>query len=394
MSMRPIITLAELFGPDVVYVPRRSPSLHGWSPMAPGFVDFQTGHQLPVAGGIPYVACAGVATPDIRAMYAHAGLPLEAELHLYRTASDYLELISRFRAARMRLAVQRVHPAAEVPDALGVVPLRLQQDLNDKGRMADFVPSNWLPARSVVEVKNLPPSSDLVGAGDPIVLKAASRVPNGGGHCVWICRTADDVECARRALAVESLVVVEEFLKLRRTVCVHAIVLADGTVCVAGMAEEVSDGARYLGNWLDREADAVPREAIDMVERIVGTAACRGYRGIVGIDLAFLDDGSLKVLDLNFRVNGSTAAVWLRDGPGAGRPAACMRLRGWTAAEPDTLCRAARRAIDRGVLVPLGAYDPTACAMGGVPRLHGLVLGATREAVAEQEERLANDGLI
>src|SRR6187401_219486 len=53
MSIRPAITLAELFGSRVVYVPRRSPSLHGWSPLDPGFVDFQTGHQLAVAGTVP-----------------------------------------------------------------------------------------------------------------------------------------------------------------------------------------------------------------------------------------------------------------------------------------------------------------------------------------------------
>ena len=73
MSIRPAITLAELFGSRVVYVPRRSPSLHGWSPLAPGFVDFQTGHQLAVAGTVPYVACAGVATAEIMALYAERG---------------------------------------------------------------------------------------------------------------------------------------------------------------------------------------------------------------------------------------------------------------------------------------------------------------------------------
>jgi len=70
-----------------------------------------------------------------------------------------------------------------------------------------------------------------------------------------------------------------------------------------------------------------------------------------------------------------------------------MRLRGWTASEPSALFRVARAAIARGTLVPLGAYDPTACEVGGVARLHGLVLGQSREAVADEERRLASEGL-
>ena len=343
MSIRPAITLAELFGSRVVYVPRRSPSLHGWSPLAPGFVDFQTGHQLAVAGTIPYIACAGVATAEIMALYADAGLAIDAQLHLYRNPDDYLKLIGAFRAEGARLAIQRVHPATEVPDSVGVIPLSLQQDLNDKGRMADVVPAAWLPDRHVIDVKDLPSSSELLRGGRGVVIKAATRLPNGGGHCVWICRTAGDVERARVALAGERLAVVEEFLDLCRTVCLHAVARADGTVSVTGKAEEVCEGERYLGNWLDPHADDVPREVIAVVRHIVERAVRRGYRGIVGIDVGFPRDGSPRILDLNFRVNGSTAAVWLREGLRTrGRGGQSMRLRGWTASEPSALFRVAR----------------------------------------------------
>ena len=57
-------------------------------------------------------------------------------------------------------------------------------------------------------------------------------------------------------------------------------------------------------------------------------AAARGYRGIAGIDVAFLEDGPPRVLDLNFRVNGSTAAAWLRSAVERERGAGSMRLRG------------------------------------------------------------------
>ena len=56
--------------------------------------------------------------------------------------------------------------------------------------------------------------------------------------------------------------------------------------------------------------------------------------------------------------------------------------------------RAVRRAIDRGTLVPLGLYDPSACGTGGVPRVGGLLLGNSREEVEAEDRRLAADGLV
>jgi hypothetical protein len=392
MSTRPALTLAEVFGADVVYSARRSPTLHGWSPLAPGFVDFQTGHQLPVAGGITYLACAGVATPEILSLYTRAGFSIDADLHLYRNASEYLQLIARFRAAGRKMAIQRVHPVDEVPDLLGVTPVRVQQDLNNKGCMDEVVPPQWLAPRQVLDVQDLPSAERLLLDG-PVVLKAATPVPNGGGHCVWICRSVPDVERARAALTEESRVVVEAWLDIERSVCVHGAILADGTVRLVGIAEEICDRERYLGNFLDAQADDVPPDVLDAVTGIMARAGTRGYRGILGIDVAFTRDGQRRVLDLNFRVNGSTAAVWLRPVLASGRTSCVMRLRGWTAPDLGTLLHAAGPAVDRGALVPLGVYDPTACEMGGVPRLHGLVVAESRAAVADEARRLAEAGL-
>lgn len=391
----PALTLAEVFGPGVAYVPRRSPNLHGWSPTAPGIVDCQTGNQLTIAGRIPYVASAGVVTPLALALLADAGLPVEADLHVYRSSAGYLDLLRRLPARGLRHATQRAHPEEEVPPAAALVPPGLQRDLNDKGRMEDVVPAAWLPSRRLVEVSELPSAECLLAGGQPVVLKAATPLPSGGGLCVWVCRTPADVEVARAALRRERLVVIEEFLRIRRSVCVHAVVFPDGTASMAGVAEEVcSADGRWLGSWLDAEADSVPTEVLSVVLRIVRAAAARGYRGIAGVDVAFPEDGPPRVLDLNFRVNGSTAAAWLRDGIERERGVGSMRLRGWACERGfDDLLRVARAAMERGALIPLCLYDPEACAAGGLPRLLGILAGPSREAVREEERRLTAEGL-
>ncbi len=391
----PALTLADIFGPGIVYVARRSPSVHGWGSTEPGNTDSQTGNQLAVAGRMPCIANAGVVTPPALALLADAGLPVEADLHVYRSPAEYLDLLRRLPARGFRLAMQRAHPEDEAPRAASLVPSDLLRALNDKGRMEDVVPPGWLAPRRVFAMSELPPAENLLGGGRPVVLKAATPQPSGGGYGVWVCRSRAEVEAARAALSGERFVVVEEFLRIRRSVCVHAVVLPDGTVSVGGVAEEVcgADG-RWLGSWLDAEADALPAEVPGVVLQIVRAAAARGYRGIAGIDVAIPEEGPPRVLDLNFRINGSTAVAWLRGAVERERGGVSMRLRGWACERGfDHLLRTARAAMERGALIPLGLYDPAASTTAGLPRLRGILAGPSRDAVREEERRLAADGL-
>jgi hypothetical protein len=395
-AIEPATTLADLFGPGVVYGSRRSPLMPGWAPSGPGKLDSLTGNQLAVAGRIPYVVAAGAVTPPALALMEEAGLPVEAELRVYGSVREYGDLLRGLTASGFRHAAQRAHAEEEIPRAASLVDPELQRALNDKGRMEEFVPDGWLPRRSVREMADLPAEALAIGRGEPIVLKAASALPSGGGHCVWICRSDEDVDRARKALRTERLVVVEEFLRIRRTVCVHVNVSTDGEASFAGFAEEVSrpDGG-YLGNWLDAESDDVPEGVAEVVLEITRVAAARGYRGIVGIGVALLEDGPPRVLDLNFRVNGSTASAWLRSGIERALGPSSLRVRSWECASGfAALLAAARRGVERGALLPLCLYDPSASGEGGPARLHGILLGPSRDAVRSEEHRLAEEGVF
>ncbi len=387
-------TLADVLGPGVAYVPRRSPNLGGWSPQGPGQVDFRAGLQLGVGGGVPYVVCAATVTPEAREVYAEAGVPIDATLHVYRSTKEYLELLSRLIRQGLRLANQRVHPDEEVPAEAAFVAASLQRRLNNKGHMEEFVPPEWRPERRTVAVAELPAGRSLVSPGRPVVLKVATALPNGGGHGVWICRTAEDVERARTALVDENRVVVEEFLQIVRTVCVHAVVFPNGSSTVLGVAEEVCQDGRWLGNWHDASGDKVPPEVLDVVAEIVAAAAALGYRGIVGIDVALREDGPPRVLDLNFRVNGSTSVTWLRSGIERARGISTFRGKNWTGRQGfAAMLRVVRAAVSRGTLIPLSIYDPEACEMGGDARVGGVLLGGSRAEVEEEDRRLAMEGL-
>lgn len=393
-TLAPSHTLAEVFGPDVAYVARRSPSSRGWYTSPPGHLDSQTGTLLALGGGIPYVVSAACVTPDALALLAEAGAPVNATLHTYRSEEEYLGLLRRLAAEGLRLGTQRPHPEAEVASASSVVDRSLLEDINDKGRMADYVPEEWLGPRVVYPIAELPAAEALLASGEPVVLKVASAFPTGGGNGVWICRTSADVERARTACASERGVVVEGYLRIARSVCVHAVVFADGSCSIAGVAEEICRDGKWVGNWLDQAGDAVPGELRDAVSRVTATASARGYRGLAGVDVAICRDGSLRMLDLNFRVNASTAAVWLRPAIEQAKGAVTMQRRTWTCGRGiGSLLRVVRAAVRRGTMIPLNIYDPGAGEGGGLPRVGGLLLGSSREEVEEEARRLVVEGL-
>ncbi len=353
-----------------------------------------TGLHLGISGDAPCVVCAAVVTPPALEVHAEAGLPANAELHVYRSIEEYLPLLSRLIAHGYRLAGQRVHPENEIPPAAAHALPALVRRLNDKGRMEELVPAEWLPSRRTIPAQDLPDGSTLLANGLPVVLKAATEKPSGGGHGVWICRTLDDVEGARRALAGQDRVVLEEFLDFVTTVCVHNVVFPDGSSALIGLAEEIVSNGRWLGNWHDAEGDRVPPAAIAAVNDVVAAAAALGYRGITGIDVALLRDGTWRVLDLNFRVNGSTAGAWLRASLEQARGVRVLRGCSWTGARGfDAMVQTVRAAVRRGTMIPLGLYDPDACSMAGAARTGGLLLGDSRAEIEEERRRLAREGL-
>ena len=378
----------------MVYLRRVSPKRHNrWQP-GPGQADANTGLQLAVAGGIPYVVCSALVTPEALSIHADAGLGFEAELIRYGSIAEYYAVLARVAGDGRRLACQRVHPEEEIPAAAVVVPPELLRSLNDKGRMLELVRPEWLPERRTMLVSELPSGRSLVAPGRPVVLKVSTPMPSGGGHGVWIVRTPEEVELVRADLIGEARVVVEEYLSLIRTICVHAVVYSDGSSEVVGLAEEVCDDSRWVGNWIDGPGDQVSELVPQMVAEVVALAAAKGYRGPVGVDVACCEDGRVLVLDLNFRVCGSTAAVWLRPWVERTRGVNTIRVASWIGNQGfGAMCRVVREAMARGSLVPLSLYDPEAAEMGGPARMAGLVVGNSRGEVEEEMRRLAAAGL-
>lgn len=351
--LRPSLTLTDLTGPGHRLVMRASDRRGRWLPSHPVVRDGNAGGSLLVTGDMPYLTSAAVVTPRVRRIFGRAGLEIPGRIETFVDAGDYPARVLEFSEPG-RLFVQHIHAPDEIPGERYWVPPQLYSFLNNKANLAEVAPASSLPDRRIVAYRSLtaaPP--DL-----PCVIKAVTDDSTGGGLDVVVCRTPEDLREAVVRFAGLERVVIEEFLEIETSFCLHfAVYRDDRRTEYLGAVEQVClAGGQYDGNWIDGEA--VPAEAIQAAQAAVENGARRGYYGFAGIDVAVTAERAC-VIDLNFRFNGSSSALLLREAIRAERGDVAMRLRRWPIGGPDWES-ALLRVIDDGRLIPITVYDPDA----------------------------------
>ena len=71
--LKPIQSLSQIYGSDVIYSPRASPSACAWLPHDEFILDSMTGVQIPVAGDMSILCAASVSTPEGLQLLRDAG---------------------------------------------------------------------------------------------------------------------------------------------------------------------------------------------------------------------------------------------------------------------------------------------------------------------------------
>ncbi len=391
-SIQPALTLSEIHGPGHVFSPRAHPGATTWLPQDDAVLDSLTGGQLAILGSMPILCSAAVASERGLDLLLEAGLVLPRRVIAYRDLGGYRRRLRRLARGGLRIVNTHWHPAGVLPEACYANPQPLLSELNNKAFLGRVVPARWRPRRRQRAPRRLASAAIAL----PAIFKATTRESTGGGGDVMICRRRADLATAGSYFASCRTVVLEEWLPMRRSYCLNYAAMHDGSVRYLGAAEQIcSREGRYLGNWLD-STRPVPGEAL-----AAGLATARritrtGYRGLFGMDAAILPDESVKVFDLNIRVNGCTAPILL-DASARGRHGHRVALlRSWNGADGSAgLFPAARRAIAAGLILPLGVFDPAAIGRTKLrPGLRGLVLGDSRKDVRRREAELARLGLV
>lgn len=360
--MRPFLDLARIYGPDIVYNGNASFTRPGWTQGGRATRDFRTGDHLTIAGDVGYILARAAATEAGLLLLRDAGFELPPRRLLYDGSESYRHLLGRIGET---MVVQHVHPVEDITRAW--IPRDLLCFLNNKRNYAEIVPARFLPRRHVL------PRREVTTLSPPVVVKAVTDLSTGGGRDVRLCRTACDLEAAWHYFRCVEEVIAEEWLSFDESICIQFVALRDGSIrCLGFSTQVVSPEGRYLGNLFDIEADPPPFP-VEAGQAIMERAVALGWRGIAGFDMATCADGSLKVFDLNFRLNGSTGPLLLSEAIAERLGSARFRYRTWEADQefPEMLLWARDRMESRS-LVPLATYDPAETAAPlDPPRISG-----------------------
>ena len=386
----PSIDLERIYGPGIVLVGRASPNACRWLPDGPGASDMASGGRLTISGKTPTLCSAGVATPGGLRLLAEAGFFISGDLYRYGSVGDYLSQLRRIVDLDRTIVPIHNHPVSEIPSEKCWVSPDVIAFVNNKANLGRLVDEDNLPERRIIQAARI--EADISPEDLPLVLKAATDEPTGGGCDVVICREKKDLRKATVLFACCSRVVAEKYFVMTRSFCLNYAVDAIGRVLYLGCAEQVCNTqGKYLGNWLGDDVTA-PDEAVEIGKRIAEKAFRLGYHGHAGMDVGILETGQILVFDLNFRFNGSTPSLLLYDSVKRHYNQPVMRLRILQGKGSfDDLLKAAGKAVQRGIFLPLCIFDPGAAGFSGLwPVVRGLVMGKTRDDVFEREREMAH----
>lgn len=379
------LTLSDVFGDTALFNPRLP---YRGNPVMPGderAADFLTGAHLGMAGRTPVLCHRGALTPESLLLLRSAGLPLP-DVVTYGDEASYRRVLAA--APERGVRYQHVHPAREAPPGSYRVSRALLSWLNNKAHADRLVPARALPRRVLLGPD---PAGAVRRQRHPLVLKVASDDSVGGGYGVRICRSVAESARAVAALRPGGALVAEEFVAVRRSWCLNYAVGADGSVRCLGGAEQLTDAAgHYRGNTLGGPA---PERLVALGREVVEAAAGRGYAGFAGLDIVETDDHRDLVIDLNFRLNGSTSAVLLRHG--SQRPAL---FRTWRGEFSTALLELLVGWGERRVFTPVASRFPgprpgPGSGAGGECLVSGVLEADDRDELDALVRRLAGAGL-
>lgn len=395
MMLSPSIRLHEIFGRDLILNPRPPFANYGWLPTNPAELDFLTGAPLTIAGDLPIICNYSVVTEEVIRLLEKANLKVASFPHIYQTEKEYKTLLNKLKNQEKKLVFNHVHPPQVPHQAVYWIAPKILSELNNKANLHKFVPLRHLPQRKLLPIKEINMLSHEK-MKMPVVIKAATAQSTGAGYDVVICRNLKDLESAYYYFQTCKAVVVEEFIDITKIFNIQFAKTIGGQIIYLGTSEQItSPSGAYLGNWLVKAKEA-PKKVIELGRSIMERACATGFWGIAGFDIAISKDDIVLAIDLNFRLNGSTPALLLRDSIIKSHNAEVLLFRTWKPKlDWNRFIALCREFIESNYLVPISIYNCQSSPYSySNPILSGLLAGSSKQDILQKEQLLAQQGLI
>lgn len=171
-----------------------------------------------------------------------------------------------------------------------------------------------------------------------------------------ICYNNEDLAKAVRRIeqaeAETKTLIIEQCIEAVENYCVQYALHPEAGIVYLGAAKQLTDEYGFYNGNIN--ATHVPESVIQAGYEIMEKAVQQGFFGIAGFDLLVDAQGDIFAIDLNFRQNGSTSMLLLRNElVSQHHKFYSYFANGDNARFFDTICEF----VTRGVLYPLSYYD-------------------------------------
>jgi hypothetical protein len=225
-------------------------------------------------------------------------------------------------------------------------------------------------------------SHGLSGEGTYII-KSASDL----NYCLQELRTYLDTKL------LETIVVSEFISNVVQNYCVQFYISKRGGITLIGVTSQlVTEQGNYLGGLIHYRKTDISK-FLEMIAAIGHYAHKHGYFGVIGFDVLENQDGQLYVIDVNFRVNGSTPLclqrhTLLKEGKEVAKYYSDYRMSGTL----DSILVSLKSELDNKDFMILSAQELVK--YGKIyTEMYGIVTGETIDQMQHIEQKLQNKGL-
>jgi hypothetical protein len=227
------------------------------------------------------------------------------------------------------------------------------------------------------------------------------KVSHGlSGEGTYIIKSASDLEYCLRELnkyyynQLLKYIIVSDFVKNEvKNYCVQFYVSKSGKITLIGATGQmVTTEGKFLGGLINYQETDISK-FFSIISKIGNYAHEQGYFGVIGSDVLEDKDGELHVIDINYRVNGSTPLCLqrhrlLKAGKAVAKYSGDYRMNGTL----DEILVTLKPELERKDFLILSALEKVK--YGKIyTDIYGIVAGADTQEMLLIEEKLQQKGL-
>ncbi|WP_436855826.1 L-aspartate--L-methionine ligase LdmS [Staphylococcus caeli] len=311
-SLRPKLTLSDLYDTHIVYTSRPSYISNPWLEPEEHQSNFLTGRELIIANHMPVIVHEASVTEKLALLFEAVGKSMPTNVIRFKDQQSYEHTLKTLAIEEdKKIYFQYIHG----DDILTKDYYALDKDvfvaLNNKARIPEWTNNQYLPKREVVAINDF---ADAVSSWEfPFVLKPGDDLPTAGGYGVMICYNEADLTKAKQridnAKDQTDTMIIEQKIEAVANYCVQYAYSEQEGIRYIGTSDQITDAYGYYSG--NENAKDVPDKVIQAGHEIMEIGVSKGYFGVAGFDLLLDKHGDVFAIDLNFRQNGSTSMLLL-----------------------------------------------------------------------------------